>query len=147
MMRPDWDTYFLRIAEIVASRATCCRRAVGCVLVDHRMRVLATGYNGRPRGWPHCIEAPCAGAAAPSGEALDACEAIHAEQNALLQCPDVDAIDTCYVTTPPCIHCVKLLLNTGCRRIVCAGDYPHAERSRELWERDGRRWVQIGGDR
>lgn len=127
--RPDLDTYYLKMAYVVALRGTCARRQVGCVLVDERGHVLSTGYNGRPRGWAHCRSSdgifamPCAGADAPSGEQLDSCEAIHAEQNALLQCPDVDRVHTCYTTTSPCVTCAKLLLNTGCRRIVFAERY------------------------
>ena len=128
-MRPSKDLYFARMAELVSTRATCMRRAVGCVLVNLRGHVLSTGYNGRPSGAPHCnhigdifdstkIPYACESAFAKSGDALNGCDAIHAEQNALLQCRDVYAIHTCYTTTSPCITCVKLLLNTSCTRIV-----------------------------
>jgi len=135
-MRPSKDVYFLKMAQLVATRSTCARRSVGCVLVDSIGRVLATGYNGRPRGFQHCNEhSPCAGATLPSGTGLDTCEAIHAETNALLQCSNVDRVETCYVTCSPCVSCVKLLLNTSCRRIVFAERYAHDEVARELWER------------
>lgn len=130
--RPSRDSYFLEIAQVVSKRATCARRRVGCVLVDKGNRVLATGYNGVPRGFRHCIDNPCAGASAPSGTGLDACLATHAEANALLQCGDTEAIDTCYVTASPCIHCTKLLLNTSCRRVVFLEEYPHPQ-SKDLW--------------
>lgn len=144
--RPSKDEWLLAMAELTSRRATCARRAVGCVLADARGHVLATGYNGRPRGFDHCSEgAPCAGAGAPSGERLDECEAVHAEANALLQCPDVEAIDACYVTVSPCVWCVKLLLNTGCRRIVAGAPYPHDARSKELWRRGGRTWTDADG--
>jgi len=141
-MRPKWDEYFLKIAQVVSTRATCGRRKVGCVLVDGRMRVLSTGYNGRPSSWRHCFESPCKAAKAKSGCNLDGCEAIHAEQNALIQCPDSDEIVTCYVTVSPCVHCVKMLLNTSCSRIVFLEEYPHEE-AKELWTRDGRQWKQL----
>lgn len=163
-MRPSRDEYFLAMAKLVASRATCLRRSVGCVLVSFRGHVLATGYNGVASGLPHCNtvaydneddELPtryphaCPAAAAPSGTQLDGCEAIHAEQNALLQCRDVYAIDTCYVTTPPCLTCTKLLLNTSCNRIVASGSYPQAAAAAQLWTREAvagrgpRAWVQL----
>lgn len=144
-MRPSKEEYFIQMAALVAERSTCARRSVGCVLVDTRGHVLSTGYNGRPAGWAHCNEGhPCVGADAPSGTGLGNCEAIHAEQNALLQCPDVHKIADCYVTTSPCIHCVKLLLNTSCRRILFAEDYAHAEIARELWYRNpGRDWIKL----
>lgn len=146
-MRPSKDEWLLAMARLVATRGTCARRQVGCVLVDARGHVLSTGYNGRPRGLDHCSEgSPCAGAASPSGTDLDLCEAVHAEANALLQCPDVEAIDTCYVTVSPCVGCVKLLLNTSCRRIVAAAPYAaiHEAGARGLWQRAGRAaWVVV----
>ena len=111
--RPKIPVYFLRLAELVATRATCARRAVGCVLTDAGNRVLATGYNGVPAGEPHCVgETPCPGAGEPSGTGLDRCEAIHAEQNALLQLRrGSDEVRACFSTTFPCAHCLKLLLH------------------------------------
>ncbi|KFB66070.1 MAG: deoxycytidylate deaminase [Candidatus Accumulibacter vicinus] len=150
-MRPDHATYFIRMAALVATRATCLRRAVGAVLVNSRRHVLATGYNGVAAGRPHCnhhdmfepVGYPhaCQGATAPSGQKLDECEAIHAEQNALLQCRNVFDIDTCYVTVSPCIHCVKLLLNTSCKRIVTPALYD--QRAATLWTDSGRELVII----
>ena len=139
-MRPSIDEYFSMMAILVSTRGTCPRRNVGCVLVSKDDRVLATGYNGVPSGFAHCTDEPCEGADCPSGEGLDKCEAIHAEQNALLRAGDVTKIETAYCTTAPCIHCVKLLLNTGCKRIVFNEDYPHADVSRKLWEKSGRSW-------
>lgn len=169
--RPTRDAWGLGLAAVTAQRGTCCRRAVGCVLVDDLGHVLATGYNGVAMGQKHCNEMvlipnpklvtltgklrepehweleeipsyphACPGAAAPSGTMLDACQAIHAEQNALLQCRDVRAIHTCYVTVSPCVTCVKLLLNTGCRRIVFTELYPHLA-ALQLWEEAGRELV------
>ena len=141
-MRPSIIEYFSVMALVVSSRGTCIRRRVGCVLVSKDGKVLATGYNGVPSGFHHCIDTPCEGARFKSGKGLDKCEAIHAEQNALLQVSDVSLIDTAYCTTAPCIHCLKLLLNTGCKRIVFNEDYPHSDASRDLWERAGRVWQQ-----
>lgn len=156
-MRPTSDKYFLRMAQLVSSRSTCLRRSVGCVLVDARNHVLATGYNGVAAGRPHCnelrtvrhvdcpdsIEYPnmCAGARSPSGQALDECEAIHAEANALLQCRNVYEIRAAYCTASPCVHCVKLLLGTSCREIVFLEEYPHPA-AETLWTSSGRSWIQ-----
>lgn len=139
--RPDLDTYFMSMAVLTSSRASCCRRKVGCILVNDRNHVLATGYNGPASGQPNCLDHPCAGAGLPSGEGLNLCEAIHAEQNAMLQCRDVWSIHTAYVTASPCITCTKLLLNTSCKRIVFLEEYPHSD-SAHLWQRSGRDWVQ-----
>lgn len=138
-MRPSRDDSGLMIALVCAQRGTCVRRKVGCLLVDKDYRHLSSGYNGPQSGAVHCIDVPCAGAGAPSGTGLDACEAIHAEANALLYCPDVRMIDTCYVTASPCVSCVKLLLGTNCRRIVFIEPYPHPE-AKVMWESAGREW-------
>ena len=142
-MRPGIEAWAIDMALVTAQRSTCVRRHVGCVLLNQRGHVLATGYNGVPSGFKHCNEGnQCPGGFAKSGEDLDRCFAIHAEANALLQCGDVHQIDTAYVTTSPCIACCKLLLNTGCRRIVFAEEYAHAD-AKDLWESAGRLWVSI----
>lgn len=148
-MRPSRDEWAMRMALMTAQRTTCCRRAVGCVLLNARGHVLATGYNGVAAGLPHCNhqhgdEFPhaCSGAKAPSGTNLDGCQAIHAEQNALLQCKDIYQIHTAYVTASPCMTCVKLLLNTSCERIVYVDEYPHNEAGK-LWTSAGRSWEQL----
>ena len=84
----------------------------------------------------------CEAAGSPSGTNLDGCGAIHAEQNALLQCRDVHAIRAAFVTTAPCMTCTKLLLNTGCQVIVYGDDYPQAEAAMALWTKAGRAWRQ-----
>ena len=139
------------IALISSERSTCCRRKVGCVLLNERGHVLSTGYNGVAAGLPHCNEViklgsgedvfinKCQGADSQSGTNLDGCQAIHAEQNALLQCSDVYKIHTCYVTTSPCITCVKLLLNTSCKEIAFIEEYPQKE-AEKLWISAGRNW-------
>ena len=143
MKRDDPDTYFIKMATLVAGRGTCARRRVGCVLVNHRRHVLATGYNGVAAGLVHCTDRPCLGASYRSGTGLDKCEAIHAEQNALLQCRDVYSVHTCYTTLSPCMHCLKLLLNTSCERIVFDEEYTHNDDPKRLWISAGRDWYGI----
>lgn len=160
LKRPTKDVVFIAVAHAMATRSTCLRRAVGCVLVNARGHVLATGYNGVAAGVPHCNQRAadsmlcdaddvfpyaCRGAYESSGNGLDACEAIHAEQNALLQCRDVFAIDTCYTTTFPCVTCAKLLLNTSCQRIVYVEPYDagHMLTVERLWVGAGRVLKQL----
>lgn len=141
--RPDWDEYFIAMAHLVSTRGTCKRRRTGCVLVNKHHHVIATGYNGRPSGASHCLDAPCTGVGLPSGQGLDQCEANHAEANALLQCRNTQEIMTAYCTDSPCIGCVKLLQNTSCQRIVFARPYAHDAASCRLWENvpmTGRSW-------
>lgn len=137
--RPSRDEYFVEMTSLVAQRATCARRAVGCVLVNEQGHVIATGYNGVCRGASHCIDKPCPGADHPSGQGLHLCEAIHAEQNALLQCRNINEIHTAYVTASPCVSCMRLLANTSVKRIVFQEYYPHAE-SEQIAERAGIVW-------
>ena len=152
--RPSKDEWGLQLAQVVATRGTCARRKVGCVLLDTRGHILSTGYNGPASGAPHCSPIPdlfvleefrCLGMTFSSGQGLDKCQAIHAEQNALMQCPKVWDIDTCYVTTSPCLHCAKMLLNTSCQRIVFREAYTDAEQVRHRWlsSRKGRTWIQL----
>jgi dCMP deaminase len=139
--RPSKDDYFLLMARVASLRATCSRRAVGCVLVDKHGHALATGYNGVAAGLPHCIDNPCPGAGLPSGSGLSACEALHAEENALIQLRDTSALHTVYCTASPCILCTRRLLNTSAVRIVFEEEYPHPE-AKALWVSQGREWVQ-----
>ncbi|MDL2226926.1 cytidine/deoxycytidylate deaminase family protein [Deltaproteobacteria bacterium OttesenSCG-928-M10] len=126
--RPDWDEYFLRLAELAATRATCLRRRVGAVLVAER-RVLATGYNGAPKGLPHCLDVGClrADLGIPSGQRHEICRGIHAEQNAILQAAQHGVAvrgATLYCTNQPCAICAKLLLNLDVSRMVLRTGYP-----------------------
>lgn len=125
-MRLAVDDYFLEMSKLVALRSTCKRRAVGCVLVDSKNHVVATGYNGVPKGFIHCIDAPCTGADAPSGTRLNECKAVHAEMNALLQLQSTDDL-TAYLTVTPCFDCAKVLANSNVIRIVASVWYPQTE--------------------
>lgn len=124
------DHIFLVIAHMLSTLSTCRRRAVGCVLVDSRCRIIGSGYNGTPSGLVHCIDNPCRHAHSAHGTM---CNSSHAEANSLVQCQNPDAIWTVYTTSFPCFECFKLLANTGCKRIVYSKDYPaHRELVEEL---------------
>jgi dCMP deaminase len=126
--RPSWHQYFLTITRNVAERSTCTRAKVGAVIVRDK-NILATGYNGAPAGMPHCIDAGCLvyTSRTPTGEVEENCfRTIHAEINAIAQAAkngasirDADI----YITHTPCIHCVKVLINTGIRRIFYEREY------------------------
>jgi len=133
--RPSWDAYFMQIAHLVATRATCPRRSVGAVIVRDK-RILATGYNGSPRGLAHC---PPGGPEHdwPTGcmRAGHCIRALHAEQNAMLQAAQMGIAcegSTIYVTCQPCNMCAKMLINAGIVRVIYEGDYPD-EFSKELF--------------
>lgn len=142
MSRPPIQETMLEIANILSQRATCSKMQVGCVLVDKLHRIIGTGYNGVARGEKHCTDTACDGAFAPKG--ADLCEAIHAEQNAMLICKDADAIDVCYCTHAPCMRCTKMLLNTTCRVIVFYHGDDLEPASERLWRGAGRQWIDYG---
>jgi len=126
--RPSWDDYFMELAKLVATRSTCLRHAVGAVLVNNK-RILATGYNGSPRGLVHCLEIGCLRdkLKIPSGTRAEICRAIHAEQNAVIQCAIYGVHSegsTIYTTHEPCSVCSKLLISAGVKRIVFSVPYP-----------------------
>jgi dCMP deaminase len=138
-MRLTKEQYFMELALATARRSSCLSRQVGAVLVDHQSHVLATGYNGSPRGVENCSDlGVCRRTHLNQGEGLvDQCLAVHAEANALLQCHDVNKVDTVYVNTSPCQMCTRLLLNTSCHVIVTLEIYDYAAVA--LWLRQGRR--------
>lgn len=121
--RESKHQYFLKIAKLVATRSTCPRRSVGCVITNKYGHIKATGYNGVPRTFEHCIDKPCGGENSSSGQGLNSCMATHAEQNALLQCDNVMDIETIYITTSPCITCAKLIANTSCKEVIYSKEY------------------------
>ena len=136
------DKVFMAMALDLAWLSTCQRRKVGCILVDRRDRIIGLGYNGVPAGEVHCIDTPCPGVLKPSGTALELCEAIHAEANALLVCERPFEIMRCYTTASPCLHCVKLLLNTSCTDLYFVHEYPYQE-AKAKWQNVGRLWHKL----
>ncbi len=121
-MRPGWDEYFMQIARTVATRATCPRASVGCVIVRDQ-RILTTGYNGAPRGVAHCADVGCT--------MLDnhCLRATHAEANAIVQ-GALHGISlqfgSAYCTHQPCVNCSKLLISAGVTKIIYEHPYPDA---------------------
>lgn len=84
MKRPSKDEYYLNIALAVSKRSTCLRRHYGCVIVKDDV-IVATGYNGSPRGCDNCCDTgKCHREDSARYEGYEKCPAVHAEQNALL---------------------------------------------------------------
>ncbi|MGQ9858428.1 MAG: deoxycytidylate deaminase [Thermodesulfobacteriota bacterium] len=140
MTRLSWDQYFMEITNLVSRRSTCLRRQVGAVLVKDR-QILATGYNGPPRGLPHCDEVGCLRElkGIPSGERHELCRGLHAEQNAIIQAANHGVAiggATLYSTTHPCVICTKMIVNAGIQRVVYREGYAD-ELSREMLEQAG----------
>jgi dCMP deaminase len=125
--RPTLDEYFMKMAYLARERSTCLRRKVGAIMVKDA-RVLSTGYNGAPKGLPHCAEVGCLREKrdVPSGQRHELCRGVHAEQNAVIQA-SVFGVSirggTLYVTNHPCSVCAKILLNADVAEIVYAEGY------------------------
>lgn len=122
-MRPSLDQTFIEVAELMSKRSTCARRKVGAVIVDSNNYILSTGYNGQPTGFTHCIDQPCAGSSCESGQGLELCEALHAEQNAIARLKEPFNAKAIYCTTAPCIACTKLILATSINDVYVSEGY------------------------
>ncbi len=117
--RPSIDQYFMNIAKVVATRATCDRAHIGALLTRDK-EILATGYNGSPRGIKHCDEI---GHEMENGHCI---RTTHAEQNTIVQAAlhGVSTKDaTLYTTHSPCYICAKMIVNAGIKRVVAGQMY------------------------
>lgn len=131
-VRPDWDHYFIKIAQTVAERSTCLRRRYGAVIVKDNV-IISTGYNGACRGEPNCIDTGICRREAlgvPKGERYELCVAVHAEQNAIINGdPEKMSGGTIYVAGfevssgnyaegDPCMLCRRMIKNARINRVV-----------------------------
>ena len=129
MDRPNWTEYFMEMAILTAKRSTCLRRQVGAVIVKDK-HIIATGYNGAPKGLAHCEElGGCIREKlkVPSGQRHELCRALHAEQNAIIQAATLgQSVEgaTIYITHQPCIICSKMIINAGIKEIIVKDGYP-----------------------
>lgn len=127
-LRPDWHEYFMRLAILASTRSVCIRRQVGAVIVkDHS--VLATGYNGPPKGLAHAADIGCLRDTlqVPSGERHELCRGLHAEQNAIIQAAKHGvniAGGLIYCTTHPCSICLKMIVNADIKKVFYMEGYP-----------------------
>lgn len=136
--RPTWNEYFMAIAREVAKRSTCERAQVGAVIVREK-RILTTGYNGSPRGLPHCLEVGCL------MDNEHCVRTLHAEQNAIIQAALHGVITegaTIYVTHQPCFICAKTIINAGISDIVYDREYKD-DRSIEFLSQAGVKLIAL----
>lgn len=134
-MRPDKDTYYLDIARTVAQRSTCLHRKYGAVIVNND-EIIATGYNGSPRGemncddigtcWRDTHKSPIDPEAAMHGSQYGTCVAVHAEQNAIISASRKDmqgatlylacTDETAHIA--PCNMCNRMIKNAGIAKVI-----------------------------
>ena len=134
--RPDWDTYFLDIAHVVARRGNCRRRQVAALIVREK-RIISTGYNGTPRGIRNCVDGGCARCAgdSASGQNLGDCVCAHAEENAIVQAAYHGIAvrgATLYCTISPCLMCCKMIINAGIEEVIYEHEYHFSGQARAL---------------
>ncbi|EIW64353.1 deoxycytidine monophosphate deaminase [Trametes versicolor FP-101664 SS1] len=136
-LRPDWDTYFMQLASLSSRRSNCMKRRVGAVLVRNK-RVLATGYNGTPRGLTNCNEGGCVRCNTAS-ETPDECLCLHAEENALLEAGRERVGDwaVLYCNTCPCLKCTIKIIQTGVKEVVYNLSYKVDDASAALFAEAG----------
>lgn len=140
--RPSWDEYFLKLADSVASRATCDRGRSGCVIVKDR-QILVTGYVGSPRGLAHCDDVGhlMKKVIHEDGNVTQHCvRTVHAEQNAITQAARRGiALDgsTLYCRMTPCRTCAMLIINCGIERVVCEKKYHVGAESEAMFAEAG----------
>ena len=150
MSRLGIHEYYMNICVAASLRSTCMRRKVGAVIVKDN-RILSTGYNGAPSGVPNCID-DCnrcyrSKHNIPSGEMLDMCFAVHAEQNAIM-----NALKTgedlkgavIYVNTYPCATCFKLIVQSGIREVYFINEYAN-DFTKQLAREAGVKLVKLDG--
>lgn len=129
MNRPDKDHYYLDIAQAVAKRSTCLRRQYGAVIVKND-EIIATGYNGAPRGEPNCCDiGKCKriGHAHNDGDYAE-CHSVHAEMNAIISAARSEMIgatlylagfqDGKLIQSEPCPVCRRMLQNAGITNVI-----------------------------
>ena len=120
---PWWET-FMAVAQVMSNRATCPRLRTGAVIATADHQIVASGYNGAPRGLPHCDEVGCL------MEGGHCVRAVHAEANAILQAARRGvslAGTTMYTLHRPCIRCAVTIVQSGVMRVEWLYDYDSDE--------------------
>lgn len=138
-VRPSKDTVYMRLAKEVARRSTCLSRRTGAVLLSENDHVIATGYNGAPAGMPHQTECQRLRIDAKSGAALDTCNDVHAEENAIIQAAlngSSTKNGTLYTVKSPCHRCARMIINAEISAVVYSSEYGDT-RAFELFETAG----------
>ncbi len=132
--RRSKENYYLDIADAAQKRSTCLRRRFGAIIVRND-EIVATGYNGAPRGRRNCTDLKfCArqNMNVPAGERYELCRSVHAEANAIISAARRDMIGATlylvgrdaqtgeyYPQTSPCAMCRRLIINAGITQVVC----------------------------
>lgn len=131
--RVDKINYYLDIAQTVAERGTCLRRNFGAIIVKND-GIIATGYNGAPRGRKNCSDlASCTRERlnVPHGQRYELCRSVHAEANCIISAPRTDMLGAAlylacldaqtgelFGDVEPCSMCKRLIINAGIDKVI-----------------------------
>lgn len=130
-IRPSWDEYFIKIAQDISERSTCLRRRYGAVVTNNNI-IISTGYNGSPCGSDNCCDLGFCKREAleiPKGERYELCEAVHAEQNAIINADPIKMrngtiyiagfnVDGSIASGAPCLICERMIKNAHIAKVV-----------------------------
>lgn len=135
--RPDWNIVYLRIANEYSQRSNCCKRKVGAVITENT-KFVSAGYNGTPHGVPNCFDGGCDrcnNESIKSGEKLDLCLCLHAEENAILHSPK-NSLENCilYCTHKPCIGCLKRIIQVRIKKVYYSSEYSYSGEMEKVYE-------------
>ena len=138
--------YYLQMAKVASLRSTCLRRCYGCVIINND-EVVATGYNGSPRGETNCSDTGICERQCEEHNSgnYGNCKAVHAEQNAMLSASRAEMIGaTMYLAgyeynesmvpesiedCEPCPICMRMIKNSGITKVI--------NEKGVVWERNG----------
>lgn len=137
MERISKTKYYLNIADSVSARSTCLRRRFGAIIVQND-EIIATGYNGAPRGRKTCMDGEGGGVCAreianvPHGQRYELCSSVHAEANCIISAARRDMLGgTLYlvgrdaagglIDAQPCLMCERMIINAGIAKVVFRG--------------------------
>ncbi|EME31618.1 dCMP deaminase [Galdieria sulphuraria] len=144
-LRPSWNTYFIRIAYLAATRSNCMKRRVGALVVRDN-RIVSTGYNGTPIGTTNCNDSGClrCNSFTTAGHNLDECLCLHAEENAIIEagrerCKNA----TLYSNVFPCLSCAKKIVQAGISKVVYHSEYSIDIAAKKLFQAANIEVVQI----
>lgn len=116
---------YLNLCKSIATNSKCLSRQVGAILVLNNI-VIGTGFNRSPVETKACKTCIRHKHNCKSGESLDLCKALHAEQIAILTAlkKNVDLSGaTLYVSTSPCYQCAKLIVECKIKKVVASSKY------------------------
>ena len=120
---PSWDEYFLEIVEIIKKRSKDANTKHGCILVDENNRIVGTGYNSFPSGFPD-DSLPNFRPTKLEPNSPKYHFMVHSEENAICNLTTRNyQILTCYITGTPCVRCLRMMYQAGVRRIVMSNNY------------------------